>query len=145
MPRIFRSFVILVLLLSPSLHAAPQRNVCATPSPDSGTIQWIEEMIRNLAAQRGWQKEGGKVRIPVVFHNIYGGKAGKVSDESIQALVTTLNEGFAATPFEFFLAKVDRTNNRNWYNKCFDLKVEKNLKKKLAATPQKYLNVYSCS
>lgn len=145
MPRIFRSFVILVLLLSPSLRAAPQRNVCATPSPDSETTRWIEDMIRNLADQRGWRKEGDKVRIPVVFHNIYGGKEGKVSNENIQALVTTLNEGFAATPFEFFLAKVNRTNNLNWYKKCFDLNIEKSLKKKLAITPQKYLNVYSCS
>jgi hypothetical protein len=145
MPRIFRSFVILALLFSPSLHAAPQRNVCATPSPDSATTQWIEELIRNLAEQRGWRKAADKVRIPVVFHNIYAGKEGKVSDESVRALVTTLNEGFAATPFEFFLARVDRKNNRVWYNGCFDLKVEKKLKKQLADTPQKYLNVYSCS
>ena len=115
------------------------------PSPDSATTQWIEELIRSLADQRGWKKAAGKVRIPVVFHNIYAGREGKVSDENVRALVTTLNEGFAATPFEFFLARVDRKNNRVWYNGCFNLKVEKKLKKQLAETPQKYLNVYSCS
>jgi hypothetical protein len=146
MARVLRSFVILVLLLSPSpLLAAPRRNVCATPSPDPETIRWIEGMIRNLADQRGWLQKAGKVRIPVAFHNVYAGREGKVSDQNIKALVTTLNEGFAGTPFEFFLAQVDRTNNRGWYKGCFDLKVEQKLKKRLAATPQKYLNIYSCS
>lgn len=144
MSRIFLGFVILVLVLSPSLHAASQRSVCATPSPDSGTTRWIEDMIRGLADQRGRQK-AEKVRIPVVFHNIHAGREGKVSDASIRALVATLNEGFAGTPFEFFLSKINRRNNKVWYTQCYDLKIEKKLKKQLAVTPQKYLNVYSCS
>jgi Pregnancy-associated plasma protein-A len=145
MSRILRGFVVLVLLLPPSLLAAPQRNVCATPSPDPETARWVEDMIRNLAGQKDWRQKAGAVRIPVVFHNIYAGKEGKVSDQSIQALVTTLNEGFAGTPFEFVLAKIDRANNKSWYKNCFDLKIEKTLKKRLSVTPEKSLNIYSCS
>lgn len=95
-------------------YVAPRRAAAEhvrDPFPDSGTIRWIEEMIRNLAEQRGWRKGAKKIRIQVVFDNIHAGKEGKVSDKSVQALVNTLNESFAATPFEFFLAKVDRTNN----------------------------------
>jgi len=145
MSRTFRSLVILAFFLSSGTLAAQQRNVCATPSPDLETTRWIEEMIRNLVAQRGWLKTAGTVRIPVVFHNIYAGKSGRIADQDIATLVSTLNEGFASTPFEFFLAKVERTNNLVWYKNCFDFKVEKKLKQKLAATPRKNLNIYSCS
>jgi hypothetical protein len=145
MRRTLRGLAILALLLSPEAIAAQQRTVCATPSPDLETTRWIEGMIRNLAGQRGRLQATAKVRIPVAFHNVYAGKKGKVSDQNIQALVSTLNEGFAGTPFEFFLAKVDRANNRGWYNNCFDVKVEQRLKKQLATTPQEFLNIYSCS
>lgn len=145
MSRILRGFVVLALLLPSSLLAAPQRNVCATPSPDPETVRWIEDMIRNLADQKDWREKAGTVQIPVAFHNVYAGREGKVSDQNIRALVTTLNEGFAGTPFEFVLAKIDRTNNKSWYKNCFDLKIEQKLKKRLTLTPEKYLNIYSCS
>ena len=145
MLRNLRSLVLLALLLSPEVLAAQQRTICATPSPDLATTRWIEGMIRNLSVQRAPQTAADKVRIPVVFHNIYSGKKGKVSDKNIRALVDTLNEGFAGTPFEFFLSEVRRVNNRGWFNGCLGERVEKKLKKQLAVTPQKNLNIYSCS
>ena len=140
-----RSLVFLLLLLSPEVLTAQQRTICATPEPDLATTRWIEEMIRGLSAQRD-RLALETVRIPVVFHNIYSGKKGKVADQNIEALINTLNEGFSGAPFEFYLSKVQHTNNRSWFNGCFDVKVEKRMKKQLAGTaPQKSLNIYSCS
>lgn len=136
--------VLAVLILSPEVLQA-QRTICATPSPDLETTRWIEEMIRNLSVQRGSQGLADTVRIPVVFHNIYAGKKGKVSDQNVRALINTLNEDFAGTPFEFFLARINRVNNKGWFNSCFDVRAEKRLKRQLADTPQKNLNIYSCS
>jgi len=139
---LFLSFV--VLSLSTEVLSAQQRTICGTPAPDLATTRWIEEMIRSVPVQPG-RLAAERVRISVAFHNVYSGKKGKVSDQNIQALVNTLNEGFAGTPFEFFLGKVDRINNRGWYNNCFDVSAEKRMKRRLATTPQKYLNIYSCS
>jgi hypothetical protein len=145
MPRTLRSLVILALLLAPEAAATQQHNMCATPSLDNETIGWVEDMIRNLAAQRGQLELADKIRIPVAFHNIYAGNKGKVTDRNIETLVRNLNEAFAGTPFEFSLAKVDRTNNRAWYNNCYIGKAEQRMKRQLAATPHKVLNIYSCS
>src|SRR5690349_427176 len=144
MLRNLRCLSLVLLVLSPAVLSAQQRTICGTPSPDAATIRWIEEMIRSAPVQPGRQL-AEKVRIPVVFHNIYSGKTEKVADQNIGTLINTLNEGFTGTPFEFFLSKIQRTNNRGWFNNCFDEKVEKRLKRQLAATPQKNLNIYSCS
>ncbi|MES1245429.1 MAG: zinc metalloprotease [Acidobacteriota bacterium] len=140
-----RSLFLVVLLLSPGVLTAQQRTICATPSPDLATTRWIEEMIRGLSARS--ERQGlATLRIPVVFHNVYAGKKGKVADRNVEALIDTLNEGFAGTPFEFYLSKINHSNNRSWFNNCFDVKVEKRMKKQLAGpTPQKSLNIYSCS
>ncbi|HEX3127621.1 MAG TPA: zinc metalloprotease [Thermoanaerobaculia bacterium] len=144
MPGKLRSLFLVVLLLSPEVLAAQQRTICGTPAPDEATLRWIEQMIRNSPVQPDRQL-ADKVRIPVVFHNIYTSKKGKVADQNVEALIDTLNEGFTGTPFEFFLSRVDRIKNQGWFNGCFDVKVEKRLKRQLAATPQKNLNIYSCS
>lgn len=108
MPRNFRCLFLFLLVLFPAVLPAQQRTICSTPAPDEATIRWIEEMIR-MAPDRQLAET---VRIPVVFHNIYSGKKGKVADQNIEALIATLNEGFAGTPFEFFLSKVDRIKNQ---------------------------------
>lgn len=115
--------------------------VCGTPDLDGATIRWIEGMTRKMSAR----PLAAEARIPIVLHVIQAGKKGRVSDEQIAVLLHNLNVAYANTPFSFYLAKVNRVNNKSWSNNCsFGSKNEKAMKKKLAVDPRNNVNVYVC-
>jgi hypothetical protein len=115
---------------------------CGTPQPDRASISTIEKLLTH--ADRTLPK-AGEIRIPVAVHLITAGREGAFSSSVLSILINNLNVAYSGTPFSFYLVKLDKTNNRRWYNGCgFQTANEKAMKKKLAYNPAQVLNIYSC-
>lgn len=86
--------------------------------------------------------------IPVAFHVVYnvkrGEQIGNVSDAQIADQIAVLNAAYAGTGFSFYLASVDRTRNGTWFNGCYNLNTELQMKQALAVDPSTTLNIYTC-
>ncbi len=116
---------------------------CGAPEFDHATARWIEGLLEKRP--RAEMRAAGSVEIPVAFHVVYAGRKGRVSDEQIRVQIENLNTAFRNTPFIFRLARVDRTNNKSWYNDCSLLsRNEKNMKRRLSFNPKDTMNIYSC-
>jgi hypothetical protein len=137
-----RSVALLVVLLTASpLFAGQPSPTCGAPDIDLPTIKWIEGMTKKITPRQ----LTAEVQIPIVFHVIQSGKKGKVSDGQLGTLLHNLNVAYSGTPFSFYAAGVQRVNNKSWFNNCSPgSKNEKTMKKKLAADPRSYLNIYTC-
>lgn len=86
------------------------------------------------------------VSIPVRWHVVRAGTSasqGNISDAMIQDQIDVLNDAYAGTGFQFYLASVDRTTNKRWYTGCYGSQ-EKKMKQALAIDPANNLNIYSC-
>jgi hypothetical protein len=92
----------------------------------------------------------GTIAVPVVFHVVHSGNTGKLSDATIAAQMTVLNDSFtggtggSGTPYSFNLAKVTYTDNNSWYTGCGTGSVEAAMKSGLREGDAGTLNVYSC-
>jgi hypothetical protein len=92
----------------------------------------------------------GSVVIPVVFHVIYSGTTGNLSDAMLTAQLNVLNQAYngstggTATPFTFVHAGTTRTNNATWYNDCDSTSVETAMKTALRQGGPETLNFYTC-
>lgn len=119
------------------------QGTCGAPAFDAETARWIEGLLESRP--RAEMRAVGSVEIPVAFHVVYAGRKGRVSDQQIRVQIENLNTAFRDTPFTFKLVRVDRTNNRTWYNNCAPLsRNEKNMKRRLSFNPRETMNVYSC-
>lgn len=92
---------------------------------------------------------GPNGEIPVVVHVVYketkrGGREGDVEDWQIEAQIDVLNQALQGTPFQFYLAELERTKNNQWYGNCYNTTTEYEMKQALAVDPAKVLNVYTC-
>lgn len=117
---------------------------CGAPEFDHETARWIEDLLQRRPRAE-MMLAPGSVEIPVAFHVVYAGRKGRVSDEQIRVQMENLNTAFRNTPFTFRLVRVDRTNNRSWYNNCGLLtRNEKNMKRRLSFNPRDTMNIYSC-
>lgn len=125
-----------------------QRGIrCATPTPTARELALVRGQVENWLAARG-PVERLATSIPVRFHVIYktqGGTAGLVSQQQIDDQIDVLNDAFAGTGFSFFLAGVDFTNNRKWFNGCASSGTERQIKQNLAVDPANNLNFYTCN
>jgi hypothetical protein len=117
------------------------RGVCGTLQPDAATVAAVEKMLSH--GDRSLPKATA-IRIPVAVHLITSGRQGAFSKNVVNVLIRNMNAAYAGTPFSFVLAKLNKTNNSNWYNNCGDFGVEGAMKKRLAYKPAKVLNIYSC-
>lgn len=116
---------------------------CGAPEFDHETARWIEGLLEKRP--RAEMRTAGSVEIPVAFHVVYAGRKGRVSDQQIRVQIENLNTAFRNTPFTFRLVRVDRTNNKSWYNDCaHSTRNEKNMKRRLAFDPKDTMNIYSC-
>lgn len=116
---------------------------CGAPAFDAETARWIEGLLQHRP--RVEMLAPGSVEIPVAFHVIHAGRKGRVSDQQIRVQIENLNTAFRDTPFTFKLVKVDRTNNKAWYNSCaLQTRNEKNMKRRLAFKPRDTMNIYVC-
>jgi len=97
----------------------------STPHKEDLEAQAIEECTELMAPRRGGrfqQEVNAATTINVYFHVITSTSgAGNVSDATIAAQMTVLNDSFsnrtggAATRFAFNLVATDRTANDAWY------------------------------
>jgi len=133
--------LVAVLLTTVPVSAETLQRTCGTPDLDLATVKWIEGMSRKITTE----KLAEEVQIPIAFHVIQAGKKGKISNSQIETLVHNLNVAFSGTPFSFYIAGIERVNNKAWYSNCsFGSKNEKAMKKKLAWDPRFGINVYTC-
>jgi len=86
--------------------------------------------------------------VPVAFHVVYTVKreqeVGNIPDSQINEQIAVLNAAYAGTGFSFYLAGIDRTQNSKWFNGCYNLSTELEMKQSLAIDPATILNVYTC-
>jgi hypothetical protein len=86
----------------------------------------------------------GSVVIPVRWHVVHSGNAGKISVTMIQTQIDVLNAAYSGTGFTFVLAETDFTDNSTWYNGCYGSS-ENPMKSALNIDPANNLNIYSCN
>lgn len=147
-----RLFSLFSVFLAASLTAPPLssqilpratrfQGFCGAPPVDPATRAAVE---RQLAGADRTLPKAGSIRIPVAVHLITSGREGVVSRSVVNVLIRNLNAAFAATPFSFYLKKMDKTKNATWYSGCTDPEIETAMKKRLAYKPAQVLNLYSC-
>jgi hypothetical protein len=133
---------------------------CATGKVSRAEKKRVQAQLR--AARKGSKKpppapspppdpgfgRGPNGEIPVAFHVVYKEtkrvREGDVPLWQIEAQIDVLNAALQGTPFQFYLAVVDRTKNNNWFGNCYNLRTEYEMKQALAIDPAHVLNIYSC-
>jgi len=91
--------------------------------------------------------ENGKV--PVRVHIITGNGAGDLSAAQINEQISVLNDAYSGTGFSFYLAGVDRTENRKWFSMTPGSRSEKEAKQYFTSlegnNPYDVLNLYTAN
>ena len=83
--------------------------------------------------------------IPVWFHVITNGNQGNVSDQTINAQMSVLNNAYESSGFNFTLAGVDRTSNSTWYTMTMNSGAEAAAKAALRRGGPETLNIYTAN
>lgn len=125
-----------------------QRGIrCGTPEPTREEQALVRAQVDRWLALSGPALQL-VTSIPVRFHVVYktqGGTQGLVSQQMIDDQIDVLNAAYANTDFSFFLAGVDFTNNRKWFNGCASSGNERRMKQNLTVDPAHNLNIYTCN
>jgi len=91
--------------------------------------------------------ENGKV--PVRMHIITGNGLGDLTTKQINDQITVLNNAYSGTGFSFYLAGVDRTENRKWFSMTPGSRAEKEAKQYFTGLPENnpydVLNLYTAN
>jgi hypothetical protein len=111
-----------------------------TPSERAAVNRKLQENARRPGGGGGGTGGGGS--IGVFFHVIQDGNNGAVSDSMINAQMQVLNQAYSGTGFSFYLKGTDRTDNRTWFNGCYN---NQKFKSALAVDPATTLNIYTCN
>jgi len=126
---------------------------CQTVSPEKVDRTRINDNLTTFlrakkARGQATLRETGTVEIPVWFHVINKGKTlakGNVPDSQITDQIAVLNSAYAATPFRFTLAGVDRTTNKAWFKMKPGSAAEAEAKTALRKGGPETLNLYSAA
>src|SRR5689334_10812072 len=120
--------VLLAAVLAAPLSSQSFQGVCGTRPVDPATRAAVQKWL--AGADRGLPK-AGSIRVPVAFHLITSGREGAFSRQVVDVQMRDLNAAFAATPFSFYLVKLNKTKNSDWYADCFDPAHEDAMKRRL--------------
>lgn len=85
------------------------------------------------------------ISIPIAFHVITNGSQGSLSQSTINAQVTVLNNAFQGTGFSFYLDSLEYVNNATWYTMGYNSSAEASCKAALNVSPQTTLNIYTAN
>jgi hypothetical protein len=119
---------------------------CAVVDPKPEVAALVEEEIARYGVSFFSTEQVNAIQIPVRWHVIRSGTAvseGNIPDSMIQEQINVLNQAYAGTGFQFYLASIDRTTNSSWYTGCYGSQ-ERKMKRALAIDPANNLNIYSC-
>lgn len=137
---------------------------CTTPELTDAEMAAIERDAyqRIMADRMGKGKPGGGGSgpsggtgstwsgvVPVNFHVIHDGNAGKLSSQDINAQMNVLNDAYRGTGISFVLNSVDYTDNAKWFAMGYGSRAEKEAKKYFTSLPENnpydVLNFYTAN
>jgi len=134
-----------------SQQAFVERYRCGTPVPEAPEMDRIEREVKRRLSTLGVSalSAAGSIVVPVVVHVIFNGTEGNVPEAQLQAQLDVLNDSFAGltggvpTPFYFYLASVDRTENATWFQAGPGTVAERQMKRALRLGGPETLNIYT--
>jgi hypothetical protein len=136
---------------------------CGTKEHDAAERARVDDDVRKILALRGY-KQGkppggggggggggtGAVSVPVYFHVIHSGNAGKLTSQQVNSQIAVLNDSYnggtvggATTRFAFTLVATTYTDNATWFNMGYNSPEEAAAKQALRAGGPGALNIYS--
>lgn len=129
---------------------------CLSIAPSATEQKLIDRHIAqtlDARAARGAEVNSapGSIQVPVYFHVITNGTKGALTNAKINQQIDVLNQAYSgatggiATPFQFVLQSVDRTDNATWYRMAYGSAAEKAAKKALRKGGANALNLYSAN
>jgi Pregnancy-associated plasma protein-A len=134
--------------------AQPESRTCGTVDVPEIAADQIESSLNQFKARRGRNqiKNPGEVTLPVYFHVINNGSGlnnGDVSTRMLRDQIDVLNASYSGetggsnTPFQFFLAGIDRTTNSEWFTATPGSFAERAMKSTLRIGDAGTLNIYT--
>ena len=139
--------VVLASAVWTSPGAQPQKERCGTRQPNLEEVEQIEQRIARVQEVEGAGHGSG---MGARHHQGSGFANGELSEDAIRSQVRVLDDSFsgrtggAGTGFDFQLAGVTRTINKNWFEKmATDIEVELAAKTSLKRGGAETLNIYT--
>jgi hypothetical protein len=136
---------------------------CGTKEHDAGQRARVDEDVRKILALRGYDRGKppggggggggtGATEIPVYFHVIHSGSAGRLTSQQINGQISVLNDSYnggavggSATRFTFKLAGTTYSDNAVWYEMGYDSPEESAAKQALRQGGPGALNIFSAN
>jgi len=116
---------------------------CGTPQLNDFQKERIRAHMR-VARANGMDADSmPTITIPVRFHVIHDGSAGKVSDADLTSQLAVLNQCYSAHGITFIQTSVERTDNAVWHRMTMGSPAERKAKTALGREHDRCLNFYT--